>query len=71
MALIFGFVTAWILTRTNVPCRRTLEQLMAVPYYVTPLLGALRLEPARRAGERLHQPVLARDGRQRRADQHR
>ena len=34
-------MTAWILSRTNVPCRRTLEQLMAVPYYVTPLLGAL------------------------------
>jgi len=41
MALVFGFLTAWILTRTNVPWRRTLEQLMAVPYYVTPLLGAL------------------------------
>lgn len=41
MALVFGFLTAWILTRTNVPFRRTLEQLMAVPYYVTPLLGAL------------------------------
>lgn len=41
MALVFGFLTAWILTRTNVPMRRTLEQLMAVPYYVTPLLGAL------------------------------
>jgi iron(III) transport system permease protein len=40
MALVFGFLTAWILTRTNVPFRRTLEQLMAVPYYVTPLLGA-------------------------------
>jgi len=40
MAIVFGFVTAWILTRTNVPFRRTLEQLMAVPYYVTPLLGA-------------------------------
>ncbi|MGA3399942.1 MAG: iron ABC transporter permease [Acetobacteraceae bacterium] len=40
MAVIFGFVTAWILSRTNVPYRRTLEQLMAVPYYVTPLLGA-------------------------------
>ena len=40
MAIIFGFVTAWILSRTDVPCRRTLEQLMAVPYYVTPLLGA-------------------------------
>ena len=40
MALVFGFLTAWILTRTNTPGRRTLEQLMAVPYYVTPLLGA-------------------------------
>jgi iron(III) transport system permease protein len=41
MALVLGFLTAWILTRTNVPYRRTLEHLMAVPYYVTPLLGAL------------------------------
>jgi iron(III) transport system permease protein len=41
MALVFGFVMAWILARTNVPGRRTFEQLMAVPYYLTPLLGAL------------------------------
>ncbi len=41
MALLFGFLTAWILNRTNVPMRRTLEHAMAVPYYVTPLLGAL------------------------------
>ena len=41
MALVFGFLMAWILTRTNVPGRRCLEQLMAVPYYLTPLLGAL------------------------------
>ncbi|MGE0749287.1 MAG: ABC transporter permease [Variibacter sp.] len=41
MALIFGFVLAWILTRTNVPGRRTLEPLMSVPFYLTPLLGAL------------------------------
>ncbi|HEY4173935.1 MAG TPA: ABC transporter permease subunit, partial [Rhodopila sp.] len=41
MALVFGFLTAWILNRTNVPFRRVLEQAMAVPYYVTPLLGAL------------------------------
>ena len=31
MALVFGFVTAWILTRTNVPFQRTLEQLMTCP----------------------------------------
>ena len=41
MALLFGFLMAWILTRTNVPGRRLFEQLMAVPYYLTPLLGAL------------------------------
>ncbi len=41
MALTFGFVMAWILARTNVPGRRIFEQLMAVPYYLTPLLGAL------------------------------
>jgi iron(III) transport system permease protein len=41
MALVFGFVMAWILVRTNVPGRRFFEQLMAVPYYLTPLLGAL------------------------------
>ncbi len=41
MALVFGFASAWMLTRTNVPWRRGFEQLMAVPYYVTPLLGAL------------------------------
>ena len=40
LALVLGFLTAWILNRTNVPMRRTLEQAMAVPYYVTPLLGA-------------------------------
>jgi len=40
MAMVFGFVMAWILSRTDVPGRRTFEQLMAIPYYVTPLLGA-------------------------------
>ncbi len=40
MAMVFGFIAAWILSRTNVPGRHVLEQLMAVPYYVTPLLGA-------------------------------
>jgi iron(III) transport system permease protein len=41
MALMFGFIMAWILARTNVPGRRLFEQFMAVPYYLTPLLGAL------------------------------
>ncbi len=41
MALVLGFLMAWILTRTNVPGRRFFEQMMVVPYYLTPLLGAL------------------------------
>src|SRR3954470_5950364 len=41
MALVFGFLMAWILTRANVPGRRFFEQAMVVPYYLTPLLGAL------------------------------
>jgi iron(III) transport system permease protein len=41
IAIVVGFLVAYILSRTNVPFRRGLEQLMAVPYYVTPLLGAL------------------------------
>src|SRR5262249_11924991 len=41
MTLVFGCALAWILSRTNVPGKRTLEQLMALPYYVTPLVGAL------------------------------
>ena len=41
MAVVFGFGMAWILSRTNVPGRAALEQLMALPYYVTPLMGAL------------------------------
>src|SRR6185295_17233054 len=41
MAVALGFVMSWILSRTNVPGRGALEQLMALPYYVTPLMGAL------------------------------
>src|SRR6476661_1418955 len=41
MAVALGFVMGWILSRTNVPGRGALEQLMALPYYVTPLMGAL------------------------------
>ncbi|MGH7348121.1 MAG: ABC transporter permease, partial [Candidatus Rokuibacteriota bacterium] len=40
-AVIFGFTMGWILSRTNVPGRAAFEQLMALPYYVTPLMGAL------------------------------
>jgi iron(III) transport system permease protein len=41
MAVALGFVMGWILSRTNVPGRGAIEQLMALPYYVTPLMGAL------------------------------
>ena len=40
-AIILGFAMGWILSRANVPGREVLEQLMALPYYVTPLMGAL------------------------------
>jgi iron(III) transport system permease protein len=41
MAIVIGFTLAWILTRTNVPGRAVLERLMELPYYMTPLVGAL------------------------------
>ena len=41
MAVFFGFVQAWILTRTAIPGRERLERLMQLPYYMTPLIGAL------------------------------
>ena len=40
-AIVLGFALGWILSRANVPGREALEQLMALPYYVTPLMGAL------------------------------
>src|SRR6185295_10962145 len=41
MAILIGFTLAWILTRTNVPGSDKLERLMELPYYMTPLVGAL------------------------------
>src|SRR5690242_6029377 len=41
VAIVVGFVLGWILSRTDVPGRGVFEQLMALPYYVTPLMGAL------------------------------
>jgi len=41
MAIVIGFTLAWILTRTDVPGRQKLERLMELPYYMTPLVGAL------------------------------
>jgi iron(III) transport system permease protein len=41
MAVVIGFLAAWTLTRTQVPGRAWLERLMELPYYMTPLVGAL------------------------------
>jgi len=41
MALVIGFLAAWSLTRTRLPGRPQLERLMQLPYYMTPLVGAL------------------------------
>jgi iron(III) transport system permease protein len=44
MAVVIGFVQAWILVRTDVPGRALLIRLMEVPYYLTPLVGAIGWE---------------------------
>jgi iron(III) transport system permease protein len=41
MAIAIGFLAAWALTRTKLPGRGMLERLMELPYYMTPLVGAL------------------------------
>jgi iron(III) transport system permease protein len=41
MAVVFGFALAWILTRTAIPGRDLLERLLQLPYYMTPLVGAM------------------------------
>ena len=41
MAVPIGLVLAWIVNRTTVPWREGLERMMTLPYYVTPLVGAL------------------------------
>ena len=70
MAILIGFTLAWILTRTNVPGREKLERLMELPYYMTPLVGALAWAVIAGAQERLHQPDLEGDGRHQRHRRH-
>jgi iron(III) transport system permease protein len=41
LAVLFGLVLAWIINRTNVPGVRWFEQLIILPFYITPLVGAL------------------------------
>ena len=70
MAILIGFTLAWILTRTNVPGREKLERLMELPYYMTPLVGALAWAVLAGAEERLCQPALAVGRRRRRSVRH-
>lgn len=41
VAILIGFLAAWALTRTQLPGVAWLERLMQLPYYMTPLVGAL------------------------------
>jgi iron(III) transport system permease protein len=41
LAVVFGFIQAWILSRTAISGRDRLERMMELPYYMTPLIGAL------------------------------
>ena len=41
LAVVFGFTLAWILTRVAIPGVGALERLLELPYYMTPLVGAL------------------------------
>ncbi|HTM76970.1 MAG TPA: hypothetical protein VL133_05025, partial [Devosia sp.] len=40
-AIIIGFLLAWILTRTKIRGAGVLQRMMELPYYMTPLVGAL------------------------------
>ena len=46
LAVIFGFLQAWILTRTNIPGRQRLERLMELPY-PTALPTTITVSPSR------------------------
>ena len=41
LAILIGFLAAWAMTRTQLPGVAWLERLMQLPYYMTPLVGAL------------------------------
>ncbi|MEO3430888.1 iron ABC transporter permease [Pelagibius sp. CAU 1746] len=41
VAVVFGVGLGWIVARTNVPCRGLLEALIVIPFYLTPLMGAV------------------------------
>src|SRR5690606_16111385 len=40
-AILIGFLLAWILTRTKIRGAGVFQRMMELPYYMTPLVGAL------------------------------
>ena len=40
-AIVIGFLLAWILTRTRIRGSAMFQRMMELPYYMTPLVGAL------------------------------
>lgn len=40
-SLFLGTTLAWVITRTDIPCSRMLNALMLVPFYFTPIVGAI------------------------------
>ncbi len=41
LAVLLGTVLAWIVNRTTIPWRGFFDQMMVIPYYLPPIVGAL------------------------------
>jgi len=41
LCTVLGLSLAWIISKTNVPYAGTLEQLVTIPYYIPPFVGAM------------------------------
>ena len=70
MAVGIGLLLAWILTRTAIPGRQRLERLMELPYYMTPLVGALAWGVLVQSENRIVEPGGPRLRRHRRHPEH-
>jgi iron(III) transport system permease protein len=40
-ATIIGVFLAWVVARTNVPCKRAWQLLLSIPYFIPPFIGAI------------------------------
>ena len=58
---LLGCLLAWIVSRTDIPCRKTFEMLNLVPFFTSPYVGAMAWQylTAPNSGLLVH---LARDG---------